>query len=87
MTKELEFDFDVNVINAIIKHMPAFKNFCQRYPNDADLGAKLREITTDVTQVKESIATKIIAMQFDLINALFVDSIRNPKRKKRWFLF
>jgi ribosomal protein L37AE/L43A len=61
-TKEVEFDFDVNIKRIIELKPVTFQKFCNRYPNNMELGAKLREYTQQEKTVcpvceKESITT------------------------------
>lgn len=46
-TIEFEFDFEANAKDAIRERLTAFEKLCTRYPNDADLGKKVRELTNE----------------------------------------
>jgi hypothetical protein len=44
----LEFDFDLFIRETISQNRRRFINLCKRYPNDADLGARIRELTNEI---------------------------------------
>ena len=84
MPKELEFDFDANVVEAVNSRLPAFKKFCARYPNNEELGAKLRGLTDEAKAVKKNtdFADFVLVLSGYILLSNIADILSYPKKKK-----
>ena len=84
MPKELEFDFDANVVEAIKSRLPAFKKFCKRYPNNEQLGTKLRELTDEAITLEKNtdFADFVLVLSGYILLSNIADILSYPKKKK-----